>query len=300
MLLQYVSAFRSIFFDILESYEDSLEDNDNMRLSISQHGFFSENGLDGSRHHGSLSSQIANRASQWVNHLANAEDLSTGTSNASVRRLKMTTLERLQLVCKELEENKDLGDIVAKYFLDVHVENMNEVKKLPQMSVIIQFMVDSFLFAVKNASLVVIALDDVHFMDALSWKVLQSLFEQGENLMIVCTSRPFSSVKDPIDMTFYSSLQERMGTTHSANEKGALYWEFELQPFDEVEVRHLIASAYDIDDTDVDESLLTFIYEQSGGMPHFAQEILIVVQQKMQSNSSLGTSKLNKDQVSQR
>ena len=276
----------------METFEEKPNDTNDVHLSISQHGFFAANGLDRSRHGLAMSLDTnRSRASAWVDHLATAEDLSSGASHTSSKGLRMSPLNRLHLICEELDQNQSLADIVAKYFLDIEVENMEEVKRLPQMTFIIQFMVDTFLHVVKDASLVVIALDDVHFMDALSWKTLQALFEQGKNLLFVCTSRPFSSVKNPIDEEFHSLLQQRKGKTFDLSEEGSFYWELELRPFDRNEVRHLIAVSNNYgEDNNVDESLSNFVYEQSGGMPHFAQEILNMIRID-------GSSKLNKDQV---
>uniref|UniRef100_A0A7S2LAG3 Uncharacterized protein n=1 Tax=Leptocylindrus danicus TaxID=163516 RepID=A0A7S2LAG3_9STRA len=48
----------------------------------------------------------------------------------------------------------------------------------------------------------------------------------------------------------------------------------DLQPFSRKQVGHLVASLAEVEDDEVDDSMVRFVYQQSGGMPHFAREIL--------------------------
>ncbi len=282
------STFRTIFLKLLKEYDqdDKVDEDNELRLSISQHGFLRNNGLDLSTHGGGFMAHSTHRkANVYMRHLADAEDLSLSSTEESGSGSVMTSLEKLRLICIELEETRAVADICAKY-LGIVVEDMEDAKKLPKMDKIIQFMVSSFIRSVKRASLVVIALDDVHHIDSLSWKILRKLYEEGRNIMIVCSSRPLSSVKQYLDEDMLKLFE-----SGDNNHEDSKFSEIVLRPFDRVDVRQLVLSATNDSDTDidVDEAFVNFVYDHSGGMPHFSREIIDAI---MKTNISSGNNSL--------
>lgn len=300
-----------MFLDALRQVEAQLRDGSGSDLDVSQHSFFKQHGMSNSLHglttsrHGLSNSQHQNRrVSAWVAHLANAEDLSLSSyEGSSVNTFAMSPYECLRMVCQVTDQDMNLAALVAKYFLELAVDETNLTKKLPPMKTIIDFMVDIFLECVKGSCLVVIALDDVHFMDALSWKALRCIFERSNNVMIVCTSRPLKTNKLSIENEFWTLLSE-CEKNDDLYMSGKAFQRIDLQPFSRKQVGHLVASLAEVEDDEVDDSMVTFVYQQSGGMPHFAREILEAINLtnllgKRESSERLGWNfNLSSEQVS--
>lgn len=180
-----------------------------------------------------------------------------------------TEMTRFRFICHELNAPPEFMELIGKKFLGIRDGNdatTQHHSATPQIGKIINFMADAFVRCTKHANLVLLALDDVQWMDELSWKVVQTIFERAKNVLTLCGSRPPSSnlTMDPI---FFSDLQGRF-------QKEGRYHEVSLAPFDESEVKEMIAETLRIRLDEVDVSLSRNLLTTSGGMPHYLSFII--------------------------
>ena len=108
----------------------------------------------------------------------------------------------------------------------------------------------------------VFALDDVHWMDEMSWKVVQAIFVRGRNVLTLIGSRPPSANPLLVDKSFWSELQ-------STYRDDGRFQEISLEPFNELEVQEMISLQLDIRIDEIDSSFWKNVFTTSGGMPHY-------------------------------
>jgi predicted ATPase len=119
----------------------------------------------------------------------------------------------------------------------------------------------------QEADLVLVALDDIHLTDEMSFKVIQELFESGSKVMIICTSRPLSAYRLAIDKTFWKKLH----TDYASNGR---FVPVELKQLSATDMRTMIGNTLGINEDDISERLQRTIHAQSGGMPQFGHVLL--------------------------
>ncbi len=147
-------------------------------------------------------------------------------------------------------------------------------------------MADAFLRCTQHANLVLLALDDVQWMDEMSWKVVQAIFERGENVLTLCGSRPPSSNPLSLDPQFWSDLRGPL------QEEGR-YSELSLAPFCESEVQDMIAIQLNYNPNEIDDSFSRNVFASSGGMPHYLSYVLDTIKRNNLTvrleNGNIGT-----------
>ncbi|KAL9178549.1 hypothetical protein ACHAXT_001887 [Thalassiosira profunda] len=234
------SLFRSIFKDVLTQVRQ--EDEASQGSSVPS-GDFSVSG-------------------QWDNLSLNSESTKDSTMS--------TDATRFRYVCQELNAPPEFAEVVGRRLLGLREKNPNPSNakaKPPNLQAIVDFMADAFVRCTKHASLVLLALDDVQWMDAMSWKVVQAIFERGTNVLTVCGSRPPSSNLLSVDRQFWSDL-------HGRFEKEGRYSELSLSPFKESEVQEMIATTLEFGVEEIDHSFSHNVFTTSGGMPHYLSYVL--------------------------
>lgn len=248
-LCSYISIFRSILSDVLLDFDASTDESKESK--------------------GSFSNQESQEG-EWDNvskfsHLSRASGLSKQESCAS-----STKVARLVRLLTDLEAPNDFADLFARNVLgsaSKDVEGGGHYTANYTVASSITYLVKLFQRWVRGVHLAVVALDDVHFMDEVSWLVIQKLFESTRNLFIVCTSRPITNYKLAADADFWEELNE----TYKAEGR---YAYIELYRLNNDEIRTMIAKRLNLDEQEIDESFHRDVFTQSGGMPAFAQEIL--------------------------
>ena len=244
------SFFRSIFKGVLsqvrqvdEESQSSMSDG-SRRKSVSQSTDFSVDGQ--------------------------FDTLSLNTQSSTSSR-GSTEMTRFSFICRELNAPPEFMEVVGKRFLGIRDGNKNDTATQSehptlQIQSIVNFMADAFIRCTKHVNLVLLALDDVQWMDELSWKVVQTIFERAENVLTLCGSRPPPSnlTLDPI---FFSDLQGQL-------QKEGRYLEISLAPFEESEVKEMIADTLKIKLDEVDVSFSRNVLTASGGMPHYLSYII--------------------------
>ena len=203
-----------------------------------------------------------------VDGLVDTLSLNTESSTSSRGSTEMT---RFTFICRELNVPPEFMEVVGKRFLGIRDGNKNDSatqSESPTLQIqsIVNFMADAFIRCTKHVNLVLLALDDVQWMDELSWKVVQTIFERAENVLTLCGSRPPSS-NLPLEPIFFSDLQGQY-------QKEGRYLEISLAPFEDSEVKEMIADTLNIKLDEVDTSFIHNVFTTSGGMPHYISYIL--------------------------
>ncbi len=189
------------------------------------------------------------------------------SSLSTAQSQKTSVIGRLREICEEMDAPSGFLEIVGHHLLGNSRLKMSSVEKAPELADIVSFMAQVFIRSTSHAEVVVLALDDVQWMDNLSWKVLQSIFENGLNVLIVCGSRPFESQSLTMDDDFWDMLREE-------SRKEGRYDEILLGPLAKNEVRELASLTLKCDPDEIMDKFIDDIHMHSGGMPYYASEIL--------------------------
>lgn len=189
--------------------------------------------------------------------MADALSMDDGTINS-----------KLLSLCDSMGLSEELAKTVAETLLGIDMQIGGKQAKRVKSDELVEFVVGAFLRCISPNDLQVIAIDDVQWMDWCTWKVLERLFGQAKNLMIVLISRPLSDYKLQIDPAFWKSLQEEMMSCHPR------YNEFHIQALTESEIFQLVAQNFGVNPDSVDAEVARVIYSQSGGMPAFAAQLV--------------------------
>ncbi len=174
-------------------------------------------------------------------------------------------IARLQEMCTEIEAPPGLIAIIGHNILGSSQLKMSNAEKVPDLQDIIMFMAKLFIKATSHAEMVVLAMDDVQWLDNLSWKVVQHIFEESDNVLIVCASRPLEEFSLTMDESFWDLLVGKYKNQFTQVPLGALEPE---------EVRDMAALFIDCKSSEVDDEVIDDVCRNSGGLPHFASEIL--------------------------
>jgi len=179
---------------------------------------------------------------------------------------------RLRALCKELHYNEDFANLVGENMLGLKPVEGASKDQLPPNE-LIDFVADAVLHlkCTSESKLVISALDDVQWMDSLSWKVVQRMVERGKRLIIICMSRPIATSNTSIDTKFLKWLRDQC---HAVQTEYPRFTEIKLDAFTKSDVRKLLSMSFGCEDNCLNNEVCNYLYEQSGGMPYFCQEIV--------------------------
>ena len=188
-------------------------------------------------------------------------------SLSTLNTQKTSIIVRLKELSDEMNAPKGFFEIVGQHLLGDTKGNFSKIEKAPDLKDIISFMAELFLKCVEHAEVVLFVLDDVQWMDNLSWKVVQCILETSNNILFICGSRPRESHALSMDKDFWRKL-----TGVFKSEKR--YSDIHIGPLKENEIRDLAAITLSCDAADLSSEFCDDIFNHSGGMPYFASEIL--------------------------
>jgi hypothetical protein len=177
---------------------------------------------------------------------------------------------RLVRLINEVDAPVEFADLLAQHLLGlVNKDGMADrgIPKNYNIASAVTHLVKLFQRWARFTPLTVLALDDVHFMDEVSWQVVQTLVQSTRNFLVVCTSRPLNNYKLTVNPEFWEELNGKFKAE-------GRYVYIELHRLGENDIRAMIAKRLNLDEHEIDESFHRDVYTQSGGMPAFANEIL--------------------------
>ena len=192
---------------------------------------------------------------------------SYNSGSSSLYTYRVPAVRRLQELCDEMNAPEGFLELVGEHLLGDTTGKLSKAKKAPELDDIITFMAQVYIRSTSHAETTILALDDVQWMDDLSWKVLQCILENSNHILIVCGSRPIDSRALNLDPVFWSKLNEEY-TNHG------ICSNLNIGSLIEIDIRELAAIALLCEPSDLDDDFCNDIFKHSGGMPFFASEIL--------------------------
>ncbi|KAL7552126.1 hypothetical protein ACHAWF_018244 [Thalassiosira exigua] len=262
------SSFRTIFKEMLSHVRNEDEDSQASILANVSRRTSASASLDEAKRQASATGADITFDEQ-------CDSLSL-TSQSSRGSFMSTDVTRFQFICQQLSAPPEFMSVVGHKLLglrDRNAKNTGATGSGPSLEMIIDFMVKVFIRCTKHANIVILTLDDTQWMDAMSWKVVQEIFQRADNVLILCGSRPPSSNPLTIDTQFQSDLQGQF-------QKDGSYSEMSLTPFTGPEVEQLIASTLGTQVNEIDRNFSHDIFTTSGGMPHYLTYILDGIKRK--------------------
>jgi hypothetical protein len=189
------------------------------------------------------------------------------------RAAKAQVADRLSALCCELNAPYEFAYLIGQHLMKLDLRpyldtsNMLNGQSGANDTSLVNFISRAFYRCTQDADLTVVALDDVHLADDMSWKVVQKLFDIAPNIMMVCTTRPLSDYQLTIDDGFWKRLQ----VDHITSER---YVPIKLQGLGMSETKAMIAKTLGIDEDEISERMHHGVFAQSSGIPQFAHVLL--------------------------
>jgi hypothetical protein len=199
---------------------------------------------------------------------------STAQSTCNLTTSKSSHI--LRNICRELDMSPSFIEHALHDLLGVERPNKDgspAIVKPPSAKLMVSFMARAFKICVQEAKLVVVALDDLQYADDLSWKVIREIFDSAPNVLIIGTSYPTDTCKLQVEPKFWNALQQK--------HKEYRYIKRELGCLDKEEITSMIMKTLGLQRKEVKAELLEGVTIQSGGMPHFVNEILEHMKRQM-------------------
>lgn len=222
---------------------------------------------------GSVGSEQLPDADQWEDESVSYESIMGHTVASSTVMTNSKIDDLFDGLCDELDAAPAVCNHVRRLLIspdggeDTAVVPGRFKRKTPSLRTTVSFIRKAFEACMDDASLVCFAVDDVHVMDEMSWRVLQELFQTSVNLMIVGTSYTMSSATLRVSDFFWDEL-------HDKYTKSGQFHTMELECLNKDEVLTMTMKSLGLSRQEVTAALLNEVFVQSGGMPHFAKEIL--------------------------
>jgi class 3 adenylate cyclase len=195
---------------------------------------------------------------------------SWGSFSAISGTLKARIADRVMALCHDSGGTPEFAQMVCQHLLNINTESQLKGERQDGAATklsLVKFLCKAFLKCTQEADLVLVALDDVHLTDAMSFKVIQELFESGSKVMIICASRPLSDYRLAIDNAFWM----RLNTEYTSSGR---FVPVELKHLSETDMKTMIGKTLGISEEAISERLQRTIHAQSGGMPQFAHVLL--------------------------
>ena len=172
--------------------------------------------------------------------------------------------------CREAHIPNTYILIICRLILaDPDTSDNSEWIKTGSWSTIARFLLRIFLRCTADFDKVIIALDDISYMDMQSWKWMELIFEHASNTFIITSSRPVLIKHVNVDFAFWNRLN------NDERENGR-FIRIYLKAMLQQEVSELIASKLKLDNLSKHDfrRLCEDIFTKSGGVPALVIEIL--------------------------
>lgn len=184
-------------------------------------------------------------------------------STSTFSTINTAAADRLHDLCNELGAPKALLKLLGHHLLGLSFKTTTSKEKMPKLDEIIEFMAQMFIHSTVHADLTIVALDDLQFMDDLSWKVVLKINEIGKNVLFLCGSRPYMFVKEG----FLKEVKTKISDS-------TRFQELEVGPLPRFDIARMIALVLDINVGEIDATFLKDIHDHTRGMPNFALQVL--------------------------
>jgi hypothetical protein len=195
------------------------------------------------------------------------------SSNTTFNTTQTSSAERLNSICDELGAPPGFLQIVGYHLLG-HSKIFSLTKENPPvLNEIIDFMAKVFIHCTSPAHLTIVALDDMHHVDGMSWKVIEKIYEAGRNVLILCGSRPLSPRSFLHENDFWNHLQK------DGRDNGR-YGGIDLGPLKHADIANMASIVFSCPVGDLDNQFIEDIFDHTRGMPLFTAQALEAYKRK--------------------
>ena len=192
------------------------------------------------------------------------------SSSSSMNTARKHAAKRLNEIMSQLGGSKAMAQAI-RYHLG-HTQKCFVINEKIPLTEIVDFMARVFLKCVSDADLTVIALDDLHNSDSLSWHVIKKIYDKGKNILVLCGSRPFGS-KAFYGDDFWKSLTR----VHKIDGR---FQESNLGPLSRFDIAKMASVVLGVKLEEVDRQFIKDIHDHTGGMPHYAFQAISNVKRR--------------------
>jgi predicted ATPase len=200
------------------------------------------------------------------------QSLSCRSQGSSTAMSLSKSEELLKVLCKEVNAPVGFVDHVL-----LHLSGKGSSKppagKAPSMKAMVSFMERAFRRCTQETKLVVVALDDVQYIDEMTWKILRQVFEGCNNVLMVCAFDLSRSRDLKVEADFWQVLNQKYRPSGH-------FVPMELSGLGKEEITVMTMKTLGLQREEIPPDLLNEILIQSGGMPHFANEFLELVKRR--------------------
>ncbi|GAX16256.1 adenylate cyclase 10 [Fistulifera solaris] len=176
-------------------------------------------------------------------------------------------IESIRGVGRDIQAPPDLVKFATRYLLESNADLAT--RKSPPKKAVAAFLANAFLRCIEDVGLVVIAIDDVHFTDELTWVILKRILDYANNVILIGTS-PVEKSMFRVGDYFWEIMENHFAFS-------GRFLEIHLGPLTEDEIRLLISKKLGIKVDLVSPDLLHEVMLESGGMPQFAMNVLTLM-----------------------
>lgn len=180
----------------------------------------------------------------------------------------------LKVLCRELNTPSGFVDHLLHHLNGKGTSvDRNATGKAPSMKSMVSFLSRAFIRCTQETKLVVVALDDVHQIDEMSWKVLRQVFEGTANVLMICAFDLSRSRDLKVESDFWQVLNTKYRPSGH-------FVPIELGGLGKEEITQMTMKTLGLQREEISSDLLNEVLIQSGGMPHFANEFLEMIKRR--------------------
>lgn len=115
---------------------------------------------------------------------------------------------RFEVVCDKLNAPPEIVEFIGNRLLGLRKRNAKSITaNPPDLEKVVEFIANAFIQCTKEATLVLLALNNVQWMDEMSLKVVAAILEQGTNILVLCGSGVPLTNPLSLDPKHWSDLQ---------------------------------------------------------------------------------------------
>lgn len=219
-----------------------------------------------------LFSQSQRRMNPIPNERCTGRD-DTSTSSFELRvGSTVPYFEKLCWVCEQIDYPYEYADIVGSQFLGLdgaspvtHVDG-----HIPTMDELVEFLALAFICIADFADLTLICIDDFQWVDSFSWKIFRTLCNRGDKILVICAMR--SHDKQALRRLSTAATKQKQLQSQMV--------EISLGPLDITEIRTLMAKVLGFEEALIPDSLVTDVFQATGGLPVYVVQFLENVKRK--------------------
>jgi class 3 adenylate cyclase len=175
--------------------------------------------------------------------------------------------ERVVNLCHELGATRETAHFIGQHLLRMNIQSYQREYSSSAKTSLVQLLSKAFISCTHDADFILIALDDVHLADEMSFKLIEELYTTTSNILFICSSRPHPTYDLKIDAYFWNVLNSEY--FHQKR-----FIPLQLNPISSCEMKKLISHALGVHVEEVNDRVHRTVFAQSKGIPQFAHILL--------------------------